>query len=302
MSSFVVGPAPDQPHLVGLSPDHPDYPLLKRLETEVYKAAGGETRFRQDIPLLLRQGLDEVIDSARSKRFFLKELEKTEKTYIGTKMEILIRNHLGLEKGKKMDVLIDGVEVDIKNTVNNSWSIPREAVGHVCLLVKEDERKARCWFGLTLIRPENLSLGTNQDKKKTISAAGRLHVHWLLENEPYPENFWQQLPADMRKEIMDAKSPTKRVAALCRLFQNQPVSRSHILALGHQKDGMKRLRKNGGARDALSQEGIAVLWGKNDKALIKELGLPECSNDEFISFKPAKPEDIGKLRASGHID
>jgi len=209
---------------------------------------------------------------------------------------------LGLDKGKKMDVLIDGTEVDIKNTVNNSWSIPREAVGHVCLLVREDEQKARCWFGLTLIHPENLSLGTNQDKKKTISAAGRLHVHWLLENEPYPENFWQKIPAEMRKEIMGAKSPTKRVAALCRLFQNQPISRSHILALGHQKDGMKRLRKNGGARDALSKEGIAVLWGKNDRELIKGFGLPRCSSDEFVSFKPTKPEDIAILRVSGHID
>ena len=302
MSTFVVGPAPDQPHLVGLSPDHPDYALLKRLEIAIYKAAGGEGSFKKDIPLLLRQGLDEVIDSARSKRFFLKELEKTEKTYIGTKMEILIRNHLGLDKGKKMDVLIDGTEVDIKNTVNNSWSIPREAVGNVCLLVREDERKARCWFGLTLIRPENLNLGINQDKKKTISAAGRLHVHWLLESEPYPENFWQKIPVEMRKEIMGAKSPTKRVAALCRLFQNQPISRSHILALGHQKDGMKRLRKNGGARDALSKEGIAVLWGKNDRDLINRFGLPKCSNDEFVSFRPTKPEDIAILRASGHIE
>jgi len=101
---------------------------------------------------------------------------------------------------------------------------------------------------------------------------------------------------------MGAKSPTKRVAALCRLFQNQPISRSHILALGHQKDGMKRLRKNGGARDALSKEGIAVLWGKNDRDLINRFGLPKCSNDEFVSFRPTKPEDIAILRASGHIE
>lgn len=302
MSTLFVGSSPDQTYLVGLSPDHPDYPLLKRLENAIYKAAKGELRFRKEIPLLLRQGLDEVIDSARSKRFFLRELEKTEKTYIGTKMEILIRNHLGLDRGKKMDVLIDGIEVDIKNTVNNSWSIPREAVGNVCLLVKEDEQRARCWFGLTLIHPENLNASVNQDKKKTISAAGRLHVHWLLKDEPYPENFWQKIPVEMRQEIMRAQSPTKRVAALCRLFQGEPISRSHILALGHQKDGMKRLRKNGGARDTLSREGIAVLWGKGDRALIKKLGLPSCSNDEFISFKPTKPEDLDMLRASKHID
>lgn len=201
-----------------------------------------------------------------------------------------------------MDVLVDGVEVDIKNTVNNSWSIPHEAVGNVCLLVREDEKRARCWVGLTVIRPENLNAGINQDGKKTISAGGRLHVHWILENEPYPENFWQQIPPETRKEVMGAKSPTKRVAALFRLIQKQPISRSHVLALGHQKDGMKRLRKNGGARDALSREGIAILWGKNDRALIKELGLPHCTSDEFISFKPQKPEEIQLLKRSGHIE
>jgi Restriction endonuclease NaeI len=302
MTTLATHPSPDRHHLIGLSSDHPDYPLLKRLETAIYKHAGGEARFRKEIPLLLRQGLDEVIDSARSKRFFLKELEKTEKTYIGTKMEILIRNHLGFERGKTMDVLIDGIEVDIKNTVKHSWSIPREAIGNVCLLVREDERKARCWFGLMLIRPENLNPGVNQDKKKTISAAGRLHVHWMLENEPYPENFWQKIPNEMRTEIMGARSATGQVAALCRFFQNQPISRSHILALGHQRDGMKRLRRNGGARDALSREGIAILWGKNDRELIKELGLPACTNDEFISFTPTKVEDIKTLKTSGHID
>src|SRR5271156_3851174 len=101
MNTLVIGLGPDKPHLFGLSPDHPDYSLLKRLESAIFKSAGGEANFKRDIPLLLRQAIDEVIDPARSKRFFLKDLEKTEKAYIGTKVEILIRNHLKLNTGEK---------------------------------------------------------------------------------------------------------------------------------------------------------------------------------------------------------
>lgn len=80
MSTITEGASAGQARIVGLPPDHPDYPLLKRLESAIYDAGGGEQKFRKELPLVLRQALDEVIDSARSKRFFLHELEKTEKT------------------------------------------------------------------------------------------------------------------------------------------------------------------------------------------------------------------------------
>jgi len=118
-----------------LSESHVDYALLTRLEAAIHAGAGGKDKFKEAIPAMLRQAIDEVIDTARSKRFTLSELEKTEKTYLGTKVEILLRNALGAERGRHMDLTIDGVEVDVKNTIGSAWTIPNEALGHVCILI-----------------------------------------------------------------------------------------------------------------------------------------------------------------------
>jgi hypothetical protein len=126
-----------------LQSDHRDYDLLYRLELAIYRHAGGKSKFEQDIPILLRQAVDEVIDTRRSGRFVLSELQNSEKTYIGTKVEIIVRNHLRLPRGTFLDVVIDGVEADIKNTIGTSWMIPREAVGHPCILIRTDEKRSR---------------------------------------------------------------------------------------------------------------------------------------------------------------
>ncbi len=84
-------------------------------------------------------------------------------------------------------------------------------------------------------------------------------------------------------------------------YQGYPVSRTIVQALAQQKDYMKRLRKNGGARDLLYREGIALLSGNYDQATIEKLGLPAVGKDYFISFKPQKTEDIALLRELGEI-
>jgi hypothetical protein len=122
---------------------HQDYVLIKRLEAAILRHAGGIDKFKVDIPQLLRRAIDEVIDSARSNRFTLIEIEKTEKTYIGTKIEILLRNHLQMSKGKVLDLSIDGIEVDIKNTIGSNWTIPIEALGHPCILFIRTHRYPR---------------------------------------------------------------------------------------------------------------------------------------------------------------
>jgi hypothetical protein len=65
---------------------------------------------------------------------------------------------------------------------------------------------------------------------------------------------------------------------------------------------MKRIRRNGGARDILAPQGIAILWGQKDRALIAKLNLGRIGPDEFISYQPKKTSEIDALRKAGHID
>ena len=60
----------------------------------------------------IRQSFDEVFDGQRTGRYSLAQLSKPEKTYIGTKVEIVIQSEFGLERGERMDYLVAGEEVD----------------------------------------------------------------------------------------------------------------------------------------------------------------------------------------------
>lgn len=84
-------------------------------------------------------------------------------------------------------------------------------------------------------------------------------------------------------------------------MQGVPIARKVILAVAPQKDSLKRVRKNGGARDRLARDGIALLSGLAHSQLIQRLGLPKCGADEFISFKPNLECDKDLLRKAGEI-
>jgi Restriction endonuclease NaeI len=283
-----------------LPPNHRDFEIVTRIEAALAKQAGGLNQLREELPVLIRQAIDEVIDAPRTGRVHSSELEKTEKTYIGTKVEILVRNFFHLPKGI-LDLKIDGLDVDVKNTLGETWMIPREAVGKPCIVVASDETRRTCYFGIFVAHLENLTLGVNQDQKRSVSAAGFANIHWILADEPYPPSFWSQLGEQKTHAIMRGVSGNDRIAALFREAQRQRIHRDIVQAVAQQKDYMKRLRKNGGARDTLAIEGIAILSGKYDAPLIDRLGLGYVGHDEFISFKPVSPEQTAMLRQADKI-
>ncbi len=285
-----------------LGPTHPDYTLLAAIEHAVVTAAGGIDAFTEMVTALFRQAFDEVIDAPRTNRFTLAEIEKTEKTYIGTKVEILLRNFLRMPKGTILDLSVNGVEVDIKMTTARDWMIPRESIGRPAILMKADESSALCDVGLVVCRPDYLRTSNNQDKKGQIAAAQYVNIWWILRRQPYPKNFWEVLPLAERKAIMEAGTGKWRLAALFEQIQGQPISRSQVEAIGQQDDYMKRLRKNGGARDILGPKQIAILWGSKDRDLIERFGIGPVTSKEFVSYQATDPDDIALLRARDHID
>lgn len=285
-----------------LDSSHPDYSNLAPIIESILLASRGIEEFQIEVPLILRVAIDEVIDSSRTGRFLLSETEQTEKTYLGTKVEILIRSYLGFSKGKILDMSIAGYEVDIKNTMRSNWSIPRENIGHPALLIRSNEATALCDVGVGLIREEYLRPGQNRDTKRGIAAANLMNVWWLLWQQPYPVNFWELLTDGQRLDLMGAGGGSARIAALFELIQRRPISRNQVQALAQQHDYMKRIRRNGGARDILAPKGIALLSGAYDHDLIKKLGLPFVTREEFISLKAMSIGEVEILKAAGHIN
>ncbi|MCB1087490.1 MAG: restriction endonuclease [Verrucomicrobiae bacterium] len=229
----------------------------------------------------LRRALDEVIDGMRTGRWAVDSLEKTEKSYIGTKVEILFKFDFELEDGEKLDTRIEGAEVDIKCTVLRDWMIPREAVGELCLLVRIDDARSKFWIGIVRTSPEVLRPGKNQDGKTSLSAAGKKHIRWIIEEGILPANLLATLDPKIRAQILDSGSGQKRINQLFRLVQRRVISRVDVETVARQKDPMKRVRD---ARLHLAKEGILIIGHQgDDPAKAKKYGLPVPIKGEFVS-------------------
>jgi hypothetical protein len=238
---------------------------------------------KEKVGKALRQAIDEVLDGGRTGRWDIGQLAKTEKTYIGTKVEIILKSALSLSPGRKLDTLIEGYEVDIKFSISPfGHMIPEEAFGELCLLVWADDVLSK--FSMGLVRAEKGILNQgNRDGKRTISEAGRRHIRWLITEAQgtLPCNFLLSLQSSIRDQILRQPSGQARVTELFRAVQKRIISRDVIVTLGQQHDALKRVRDS---RLRLLPEGITVLGHENeDRQKAIQMGLTPPNKGEFIS-------------------
>lgn len=250
---------------------------------------------------VLRDTYDQLYDGQRTGRYRWEQLRKTEKTYMGTIVEINLHREFGFDDGLVMDYRIAGIEVDCKFSQSvGGWEIPPEAYegGHLCLLVSGDDGTSQWHAGL--VRAELSLLGRpNRDGKRKLLASGLGSVRWLYREAPLPENRLLHLDESTRERILHpdpsshrAPSGQAKINMLFRLVQRQMVNRASVLTIAQQKDSLKR------ARDArlpqhLGREGILVFGHQQrDPIVAAALGLPTPRKGEFISARvfPAEPD------------
>jgi hypothetical protein len=242
-----------------------------------------ESRLEERFASVFRQSLDEVLDGQRTGRFDIKFLEKTEKTYLGTKVEIVTRAEFELPRGERMDYKIDEHDVDAKFSLSAAWSIPREAMGHLCLLMAADDRKSTFDVGVVRISADILNRGQNQDGKKTISKEGKAAIVWLFRGAALPPNLLLKLPPADTAAIMASRSGQQRINELLRRVQGTIIDRTTAVTVARQQDGMKRCRD---ARPVLAKDGIVVLGHQNDgPAIARALQLEVPKKGTFVSVR-----------------
>ncbi|WP_196279799.1 NaeI family type II restriction endonuclease [Catellatospora paridis] len=241
--------------------------------------------------LALRQSIDEVLDGQRTGRFDVATLEKTEKTYLGTKVEIVVRAEFGLARGESMDYRVAGCDVDAKFTIGRTWTIPREAMGHVCLVMAADDLRSRFRVGLLRITEQVLTTGQNQDGKRAVSLDGRGAISWLVVDAGLPENVLLQLPPTDREAIFSASDGHRgsgnggqlRINELLRRVHGRMIDRTTAITVASQLDGPKRVRD---ARHLLRDEGVIVLGHQNDHPRIaRALQLPVPPKGSWIATR-----------------
>lgn len=272
---------------------------LDAVATELYQLDPSGDR----IANVLRNTLDQLYDGQHTGRWSYDQLHKTEKTYMGTLVEINLHRAFDFADGDATDYRIAGIEVDCKySMLFGGWEIPPEAIDHICLVIWASDKDSRWQAGLIRIRDEYLRSGANRDAKRQLKAADRDRIRWLWpDHGRLAPNVFLALSDDERERIFNARANRgdqhgqSRVNELFRTVQGRIVRRAELATVAQQADFMKRARASGGARTTLQREGIVILGHQGiDPYIAEALGLPVPRKGEFVAARVApRAQEIG---------
>jgi hypothetical protein len=270
---------------------------LDAVEMELYRLdSTGE-----QVAAVLRDTLDQLYDGQRTGRWKYDQLHKTEKTYMGTLVEINLHRRFSFADGDATDYRIANIEVDCKYSMTyGGWELPPEAIDHLCLLITANDEASSWSAGLIRVREEYLRDRRNRDSKRQLSAAARSHIKKLWPRQGrLAENIFLHMDPRDRERIFSANARRgtqhgqAKTNELFRTVQRRIIRRAELATVAQQDDFMKRARGNGGARTQLRAEGILVLGHQDADPLVAgALGLPVPKKGEFVSGRvtPARDE------------
>jgi len=252
------------------------------------------------VAAVIRGTFDQLYDGQHTGRWNFDDLHKTEKTHMGTLVEINLHREFDFDDGDSTDYRIAGVQVDCKYSMKSfGWMLPPEVIGEIALLVSANDKASTWQAGVVRVAPEATRGTQNRDAKTSLSELGRRNIRWLWQSHPgLAPNLFHQLDAETRDAIFNARSRSgrhgqARVNELFRRVHRHIVRRAELATVAQQDDFMKRARGNGGARTALRPEGILVLGHQeNDPAVAAALGLAVPRKGELVAARvvPARSE------------
>jgi hypothetical protein len=256
--------------------------------------------------------VDELLDGQRTGRWAYQHLSKTEKTYLGTAVEINLTKEFNFQSGIDLDWNISGLDIDCKFSKDlGSWEIPMEMYlcddhegrqgtsNHPALVTWLNDDTSQWAAGVITITDDRLRWkddaktgrrvrAYNRDNKRHLTREAFGDVFWLwggLQSD-LPRNMLLHLEEKSRERILSSASTgQRRVDQLFREVQGRIVSRRTVLTAGQQDDAPKRVRD---ARKNLRLEGIVILGHQEShRRIASALNMPRPVKGEWISVRVA---------------
>lgn len=285
-------------------------PPSRETDAELWAVADELRRLDPDgtvFATALRDAIDQLLDGEHTGRWDWYTLRKTEKTHMGTIVEIRLHNAFDFDDGLAMDYRIVDIDVDCKFSQSiGGWELPPEAMGHLCLVVSANDDAASWRAGL--IRVADHIVGSpNRDGKRKLLAVGESQVLWLYDDDQLPPNLLLQMSEADRERVFTAQTGNRpssgqaRLKELFRTVQGEIVRRAVVCTVAMQDDSMKR------ARDCrlpkhLGKEGFLILGHQEqDPEVAEALGLPRPEKGQFVSIRvhPARTGDAPVAEIDG---
>jgi hypothetical protein len=287
----------------GVAPPTPDEdPELWTVYEEFHRVPGAIDLLGEAI----RDSFDQIYDGQHTGRWDYRQLNKTEKTHIGTLVQINVHRYLTLADGEDLDYRIAGVDVDAKwSRMVGEWEIPEEMYlkngPQVALVIWGNDYTARWAAGL--VRTEEQYLrpkGNQRDKKRKLNEAGNDRILWLRrDGELQPNQLLRALTAEQRQTVLGQRSGQACVNALFNELQGVLVNRASVLTAAMQADSPKRVRD---ARERLKSKGIVILGHyAPHPEIARTWGLPEPVLGSYVSARvaPAHEHEADSVMLEG---
>lgn len=255
----------------------------------------------------IREALDQIYDGQRTGRWDYTQLLKTEKTHVGTLVEIELQREFRFDDGLDLDYRIAGVDVDCKWSLNlYAWEIPQEMYSRgdkIALVVWANEYTARWAAGLIRISESVLKPpGGQRDGKRRLNDYGRDRILWIFPGADLVKNTLLHIDDPTKLNLIAyARTGQTAVTNLFRELTGQLVNRATVLTAAQQVDSAKRVRD---ARTKLKPEGI-VIFGHYapHPRMTADLQLPPPTLGRFVStrlhpWEPGDPEPSTEIEGS----
>lgn len=257
---------------------------------------------------VIRKTFDQIYDGRHTGRYRVDQLSKTEKTHIGSLIEINLRREFTtlFQDGERLDFKVDGIEIDCKFSIyHGKWMIPREAVGELLLVCTANDEESEWGIGVVRATEDKLNNGKNQDSKRTFKAASVADVEWIFFGASLPENVLLHTDQASVDRILAPGSGQKRINLLLQAVTNRLIPRGTIATVAQQDDYMKRLRGYGGARTALAPLGYLIIVGTYSahRDIARDLGAVVPGPGDTVSLRvvPATADDTDTVMLDGSL-
>ena len=254
---------------------------------------------------VLRSTIDQLLDGQHTGRWDWQTLRKTEKTHMGTLVEINLHREFDFADGDATDYRIQGIEVDCKfSQAMGGWELPPESLGHLCLLVWANDDLSRWEAGLVRVSEDKLRGSGNRDGKRRLSDAGESCVLWLHENPELPINLY----ATLMRKCASESLPLAALATAARRASTSSFVRFNTRSCDERSCSPWRSRTTPlselgtpGCRNTLGTKGSSC-WGIRNRIRGRASARPSSANQGRIRQRACFVPVAGQRAAAAEIN
>ncbi len=250
----------------------------------------------------LRSAIDDLLDGPSTGRLSWGELHKSERRNAAGVVEICLQREFGFPDGDGPCFSVGGANtVCAFSTSEGPWMTPPDKGNVIVLAAWADDAIGLCGLGAAEMQLKGRP--TSVPTPAAISAQEVGETIWVHNNVQLPSNVLAQL-SEIEEHRIRSKAPgQQRVNELFKVAQKRRISAAAIATVAMQKDYMKRVRYNGGARSNLRKDGIIILGDTPaHQRIASALGLLVPSDGDFISVRVALAAagDPAAVELDGH--